>query len=720
MNIDKQLSGDIIMSATISATFSAVNDTWTYNSDSIVTDLLRWTYYNDTTAGELKTRYLKREYRISRDTVNWSDWIEIEDLGEISAFPDITPSNDFYFQLKWTREGTNTTGDIVLTSYEIKGDWDRPTLSNPLGSLGSIGSYFILTPIDTFKAFKITGFEYVATGETQDKYLQINYRISQDSGRTWTQWEELTNDNISTKRINPIRFFRIEYEIKRVGTDDTGNITLYDLNLTGDYQNVTQDYQKVNLLGIRACCEQSNTANIDGNPQNCEMPSNLLPMTEEQKSKLLNPYAINKALEFYSSIANSSVEVTGHEVVYILTDPDGRGIDYTFHEYQLYNYICEGSIKVIPEGNNFPDNQLKINQFDLSLFDTFEVHITKQSFKDTFGPDKRPGKEDIVYFCDLNKAFRVEHAQAIKTFNNASVYYKVILGKWNQDASIQSATEQIKDRIAELSNNSTIDELMGIENDNDKKSIANKPQQKTLSKDLIRHKIYASMTKGLLENASLVLSKSYYNMGSVPTGATAVTYLNADNLVYKSDNRSYMSWFNINSYTSSATYSFIDNFDSSNNIGYKINMKNNVFNVNWNGTTHSMTLSTTQSQIKSNVWYCYLCNVDQRQKTISQYLYKRNVDNEADAAKMVSTILLLLKDVSSSVVPAEFELEGIETRLIGSPMSLTNIRLFSDVIPYMEHHKILNQAIIRDSQYLIFGDNANNRINLSNYPFNGE
>ncbi len=122
MNIDKQLSGNIILSATISATFSSINDSWTYDSDSPVTDLIRWTYYNDTTSGELKTRYLKREYRISRDLMNWSDWIEIEDLGEITAFPDITSSNDFYYQLKWTEKNGSIAYSHALRIKQNPGE----------------------------------------------------------------------------------------------------------------------------------------------------------------------------------------------------------------------------------------------------------------------------------------------------------------------------------------------------------------------------------------------------------------------------------------------------------------------------------------------------------------------------------------------------------------------------------------------------------------------
>ena len=52
-------------------------------------------------------------------------------------------------------------------------------------------------------------------------------------------------------------------------------------------------------------------------------------------------------------------------------------------------------------------------------------------------------------------------------------------------------------------------------------------------------------------------------------------------------------------------------------------------------------------------------------------------------------------------------------------MKITNIRLFIDVIPENQHSKILNQSIIRDdSKYLIFADNANQRLVLPSFEIN--
>src|ERR1035437_6514312 len=181
-------------------------------------------------------------------------------------------------------------------------------------------------------------------------------------------------------------------------------------------------------------------------------------MTEAQKSQLFKPYALNQATDLLNILTNQALTIFGWDIVYFATDADANGIDYTFHEYQLLNVRCEGVIKIAVDQNNFPDNQIVMNQFDLSLFDTFEVHITKQNFKEVFGEQRKPSKDDFLYFPELNRMFRVEHAQPFRQFNNTAIYYKAMLKKFNQLANVQITNGEIADKVKELTKNSTIDE----------------------------------------------------------------------------------------------------------------------------------------------------------------------------------------------------------------------------------------------------------------------
>jgi hypothetical protein len=138
--------------------------------------------------------------------------------------------------------------------------------------------------------------------------------------------------------------------------------------------------------------------------------------------------------------------------------------------YSLYNIVCESEIKVSVEGNNFPDSQIVMNQFDLNLFDTMEAHITKQQFKEIFGPQRRPSKEDS--YTNVNRMYQVDHAQQFRSFNNAAVYYKLILKKYTQKSKCQGRYCRYKNKLDMLTQNSTVDELFGIENKLDKLAIA--------------------------------------------------------------------------------------------------------------------------------------------------------------------------------------------------------------------------------------------------------
>jgi hypothetical protein len=121
--------------------------------------------------------------------------------------------------------------------------------------------------------------------------------------------------------------------------------------------------------------------------------------------------------------------------------------------------------------------------------------------------------------------------------------------------------------------------------------------------------------------------------------------------------------------------------------------------------------------LDEEVWYCYTLNVDQRNRKISQFIYKRNVDFEEEAGRLTSNFLRKVYSDEQDMTPFEFTIENTNPQLLGSDMKVTNIRLFTDIIPESTFDKILNQAIIRDdSKYLVFADNANTRLTLPNFP----
>jgi hypothetical protein len=117
------------------------------------------------------------------------------------------------------------------------------------------------------------------------------------------------------------------------------------------------------------------------------------------------------------------------------------------------------------------------------------------------------------------------------------------------------------------------------------------------------------------------------------------------------------------------------------------------------------------------VWHGYICNIDQRNGKMNQYIYKRNVDDEEDASDLPNTILKMLYKNEQSITPINFEARGFTAQILGSDMKITNVRLFAELIPEKEHTKQLNQYIVRDdSKYLVLADNATTRLYLPKYP----
>ena len=696
-----------------------------------LTDIQNFKSFTYSVTGDANSRYLTTTYRISRDGNKWTAWLSLDT--NITNFPLFNAKDTMFIDIMWTRADDSTIETIELNSYNLQGTVLR-NISDGTGTvlLDTNNNSIIIKPPYVYKVFSITDLEIISAGDITG--ANIKYRFSQDYGRTVSNWEPLTKANITTVRITPIRFFQIEYLIEYSGTT---NVKIYDINLIGDFQNVTLDSQKTNLYGSREDCNcimldivgttnDGNTSNLSSansgllSGSSCD-PNILAPLTANDISKLFQPYAQTQAVNLLNKFSTDANQMFGHQVAYFLTDPDRRGTDYTFHEYQLYNYVCSEMIKVSVDGNNFPDNQIVMNQFDLSLFDSFEIHIPKDTFKTAFGAEKRPSKEDFLWFCEINRMFQVEHAQQFRNFNNSALYYKIMLKKYVQKSNIIGANQTITDKVKELTKNSTIDELFGLENNLDKKQSANDEQTRTLTQDVLRSEILVTIDKELIENSTTIIAKTNYDLSALSPQSPAIVYRNLRNYFKVSDNFSYTMWFNINNYTVNDTYNFVDYYDSTNSLGFKINLQADDIKFTLNSTTYNFETGVCGNAdgFVENVWYCYIVNVDQRQRKLNQWIYKRNVDVESDAGKLNSNVLLKVYSSEIDLVPIEFELSNKNVTIYSSDMKMTNIRLFNDVVPESEHNKLLNQYVIgRDHRHLIFADNANMRIILPNLPFN--
>src|ERR1035437_10119352 len=210
------------------------------------------TSFTYNTLNATDNKYLSAYYRISRDQSSWTEWKELATV--VDDFPIIDSKDKLFLDVKWIRIGSNIVGSLRLLNYSIIGKLER-NISDDGVNLRP-GNIEVIKPPYIYKVFNINNIEIISS--TGIVGVDIKYRYSQDNSRSWSNWEPFTKENITTVRINPIRFCQIEYSI----TNTSGsNISIQDINLIGDFQNVSKDYFKTNLYGIRDCC-QSNLLGI--------------------------------------------------------------------------------------------------------------------------------------------------------------------------------------------------------------------------------------------------------------------------------------------------------------------------------------------------------------------------------------------------------------------------------------------------------------------------
>lgn len=637
------------------------------------------------------------------------------DLLHADAFPN---KGDFIF-LNPLFDGITLTGNntlnVTYTERSLPNNYVKRLYLNNLIFTASrnieatttifdllyIGDQRVLQIPFILKAFRFTGYQIAISGETTNRTLDIQYRYSNNK-KTWSKWEPFTQENFSTVKPDPLGFFYIEFTFTRTGTDSTGKIGLRDIIFDGDFRNVTNDYQTIKKFGLRCDCDYSSNVNSDDSQANAASELNNASDSAEVVREwatscppTFNPYNVDQSLSLYNKLANDVSTIFGWNIDYYRVSPDGAGKDFTLHEYQLYNVVDKCTLKVLVPDNKFPENIIQFNTFDLSLFESFEIHITKEEFHNVFGINNRPAKKDFIFFCALNRVYRVEHSQMYRNFMNSSVYYKVVLTKYQNDVSIDNREQA--SAISDLIKDNSLDLLMGDQVQLDTNKIADKTTQENLTEDATRLKIISPITDFELLNGPNVIATNYYNFIN-ETNNLAVTYQKIDTILNASDNRAFMCWFNIQNYVVNQDYNFIDNRRNGN--GYRIGFKDGKLIVLINSLVYNFDISVSVGN-----WYGIIANFDQRQHEINWSLYKIYSSTKPGTAS--SSELELVETFSDTLDPQTWNDSNMTLKIYGSPLLYSNMRIFSDVIPLDKQSKLLNQYIVKDTSKLILADNVN-------------
>lgn len=775
------------------------------------------TSYNDNIIGETSSIYLKKfyQYKIG-NAVEWSEMLPIESITSIPNFLTVCKKKSFELRLLYFRMddgGPNNSVVLSLSNISINGTFEY-TSSDTQITLKPSNNTQIFEISDVLKIFRIDNYEIISSAKLNSSYT-VKYRYSQDNKRTWSNWERLTLANISTAKIDKLRFVNLQY-LFELNPGITSTVKIYDVVLYGDIQNVSANYLKINKLGLKENCinlynkSASVTTETSGinnniteanggdsttqsmvkvnseyqlqmnfltqglscyNSPNGDPNAILNNMTQQNQANSniqWNPYDTSKTVEWYNYLANTINNMLGFTIDYHRTDPDGKGIDKVMFEYQLFNIVDMKQIKVLVPENNFPDNSVVMNQFNLDLFDTFKIAIMKDEFKKAFGVEFRPGKEDIIYFCQTNRMYIVKHAQIHKDVMNAGVYYDVVLEKYEKRANVLNRVEESKNKIEELTRNTTIDELFGFEQKEQQDQISNKIQTKPKSFDYIRNNTHPKLNyyrEKIFNGMDSLMFESFYLLNEVPTTENAIVYNVTDNKVMGSDIRSFSFWFNIpNQYSKDSAitkrviesyypkegsmFNLIDNM-SVDGVGYKIWYQNNKiwFMVNDK-------IFTLEYKLLTNIWNILIINFNQRNGEVSMKIYRRNTTIDVLLCHPKTYELITLDyDTEQSDIQYEINTNGFKPidnnekivstqdsdfvmmnsikytfnetyefthtdtlKIKGSNMYLTNIRILDDLILDGEEQIFLNQTIVKNEQNVILADNGEKQIKTTNIP----
>jgi len=775
-----------------------------------ITDI---TSYTDVVEGETENVYLTKYFQYKQgDETIWSEPLPLSGITELEFCPtDCLQLKLLYYRMD--DGGPNSGVTITLQNPSIGGTFEFTSSDESL-TLDQDDPIQILEVLDVFKIFSIDSFEVISTARYGGAF-GIKYRFSQDEHLSWTEWEPLTQENISTVKWDQTRFVWMQYMFEMTEGYNTP-VKIYDVILYGDFQNVTANSLKMNMFGLKQNCislyypsaeidegmsginpdlttsgkdaMDSTTLSLIKENSEYQLRMNWLTQglrcysnpdmggmspidameqeNEENSGNFWNPYDYGKIVDWHEFLAGTINDMLGFSIDYHRTDPDKNGIDHIIHEQSLHNIVDIQTIKVLVPDNQFPENQVVINQFNLDLFDTFKINILKSEFKAAFGAHTRPGQEDILYFCQVNRMYIVKHAQIYKDVMNAGIYYNVVLEKYEKRANVLNRVEESKDKIDALTKNTTIDELFGFEKDQDSTQIANKKQMKPKTFDFIRNSINSRMiyVKDAIYNGDMKIIEGMYFMENIGTDEDAVNYVTQDNVLLKSDNRSFIFWVNFpNLYDEdraiskdviaaydipdNTIYSFIDNMDADGN-GYKIWYQNDAvwFQLN-NEFIQKMPIT-----LMTNIWYAVVVNLDQRQRTFNTKVYRRNtrvevilynpktyerlvldldddaadieyemnvngfraVDNQEISSTEVQSIFIEM-DAYETTMPEPYEFSHDEKLSIkGSRMFMANVRVLNDLIDDGDEQIILNELIVKDAQHVIVADNTEKKILAEN------
>jgi len=578
-------------------------------------------------------------------------------------------------------------------------------------TLGHIGSYRIISYSDAFlNVISIDDVFDSVSGETDGYYAKRSFRYSKD-GSNWSLWIDFVPSNQSPENMAPIRnlvfdpdlqyYFEFRYMVTDVpnfspqldpGEQISPEITLdtFDIGIT--FKN-RDPFAGFNIRPVNGLCSDEFYT---------------IPVLFQNTNFTFDPYNVNRGVALYQDLSLMVNNVFGFMVNYYRVIPQWRAKDIVLKEYTIKSVQSEKCIKVLVPNNEFPDNKVNYNEFGIDFQQPFEIHIDKGYWESFYGKGTMPQKRDVIYFQLNNRLYQVQSSYIYRDFMQQPLYFKVLLVKYENYADTI-----IPDDIQSTLDDITIstEELFGedIQKEMDK---ITKPQQYvtiTFDSDPIREKVLRVLPITRYDfyvNWTLV-AEHFYSMNQPflqfdGSNVEAVKY-RIKSKVLANENRSFTCWFQpqLNTKTSDKTRPLLRGMNES-GLGVNIDLmfSNTALNVAPSQIVLSLNadqyIFNLQKQLNKDTWYALVVNWSNEFSQASVDLYTQ---------QQASNQLLRISHEQKNIVSAVFDTDTNYTLLV-SPLNLTNIRLFNEMLEEEHHNIVLNQLVIKDSEKAIIIDNA--------------
>lgn len=100
-----------------------IGDVLLINAILPIYGVIRLQSFTDTTVGETTDRYFYKEFSFSTDGVIFSDWVELTDSNLEKL--EVEPKNSLYINYRYTRTGSDSTGDLIFNDVVLLGEFDE-------------------------------------------------------------------------------------------------------------------------------------------------------------------------------------------------------------------------------------------------------------------------------------------------------------------------------------------------------------------------------------------------------------------------------------------------------------------------------------------------------------------------------------------------------------------------------------------------------------------